>query len=64
MTQLYSILNDSVIKYYKDGEEVTSTTRGATKVVLNPRLLKWGQERYKSNQYQYVPYYEMFNYIQ
>lgn len=57
MTQLYSILNDSVIKYYKDGEEVTSTTKGATKVVLNPRLLKWGQERYKSNQYQYVPYF-------
>ena len=57
MTQLYSILNDSVVKYYKDGQEVTSTTAGATKVVSNPRLLKWGQERYKSNQYQYTPYF-------
>lgn len=43
MTQLYDILNDTV----KDEWDI----------VRNPRLLKWGQERYKSNQYQYTPYF-------
>ena len=43
MTQLYDILNDTV--------------KDELGVIRNPRLLKWGQERYKSNQYQYTPYF-------